>query len=194
MTYIRHNVNISEGQKQKIQNAVKNKTPVSIRLSKNDLNGDHMLLLTPSQINKIVKAKSLNEGVTLNMSLKQLKENLTVEGGFIGALLGMLAPLAARVLPTLLGGLATGLISGGVEKAIGGKGLDKKEKDGFFIQKDNKCYCGEYSGDGLYLRPHKYQPKLGDGIFLKSGGNIYEGSSILNQIPIIGSLFKLFGL
>ena len=190
--YIKHNVNVSEGQKQKIQNAVKNKTTVSIRLSKNDLNGDHMLLLTPSQINKIVKAKSLNAGVTIKMSLKQLKENLTVEGGFIGALLGMLAPLAARVLPTLLGGLATGLISGGVEKVIGGKGL--VQKDGFFIQKGKECYCGEYSGDGLYLRPHKYQTKLGEGIFLKSGCEIYEGSSILNQIPIIGSIFKLLGL
>lgn len=187
--YIEHGVNVSKGQKKKIQNAIENNMPVSIRLSKNDLIGEHVLLLTKGQINKIVQA---DKGVTIKMSKKQLEANKNVQGGFIGTLLGMVAPLAARVLPTLLGGLATGLISGGVEKAIGGKGL--AQKDCFFLQKGGKCYCGEYDGKGLYLSPHRYQPKLGEGVFLKSGGEIYEGSSILNQIPIIGPVLKLFGL
>ena len=168
MSYIKYNVNISETQKSKLENAIKNKTTVSIRLSKNDLNGNHMLLLTPSQINKIVKARSLNKGVTIKMSMKQLKENLTVEGGFIGALLSMLPALASRILPTLLGGLATGLISGAAEKIVK-KGTGVEQKDGFLIQKDGKCYCGEYNGNGLYLRPSNHNQQYGNGLFLKSG-------------------------
>ncbi len=98
-----------------------------------------MLLLTQAQINNIKNAKLKNKGVTLKLSGKQIRANLKVEGGF----LGMLASLAARFIPTLLGGLATGLISGGVEKAITGSGI---ERDGFFVQKDGKCYDGTYSG------------------------------------------------
>ena len=35
----------------------------------------------------------------------------------------MLAGLAAKALPTLLGGLATGLLSGAVKKAVSARGL-----------------------------------------------------------------------
>ena len=191
MSYIRCNVNISKGQENKLQNAIKAKKAVSLRLSKDDLVGNHMLLLTQGQINSIQKAKSRNEGVTLKLSARQIQANLQVEGGF----LGLLASLAARALPflakTILPGLATGLISGGVEKAISGSGV---EKDGFFIQKDGKCCEGTFSGDGLYLNPSNYRPRYGDGLYLKSGGQVYEGGSILNQIPIIGPFLKMLGL
>ena len=45
--------------------------------------------------------------------------------------LGMLASLAARALPTILTGLTTGLLSGGINKAISG--------DGPFLHKHGKC-------------------------------------------------------
>ena len=35
----------------------------------------------------------------------------------------MLAGLATKTLPSLIGGLATGLVSGAVERAVGGNGL-----------------------------------------------------------------------
>ena len=188
MSYIQYNVNISKGQEDKLQNAIRLKKAVSIRLSNHDLIGNHMLLLTQAQINNIKKAKSGNKGVTIKLSGKQIQANLKVKGGF----LGMLAALAARVLPTLLGGLATGLISGGVEKAISGSGI---EKDGFFIQKDGDCIEGTYhEGKGLYLNPSNYRTQYGDGIYLRSGRNVYEGGSILNKIPIIGPFLKLLGL
>ena len=58
------------------------------------------------------------------LSRKQVQVNLKHEGGF----LGMLASLAARILPTLHGGLATGLVSGAVEKAVSGSGLYLQKK------------------------------------------------------------------
>ena len=54
--------------------------------------------------------------VSIKVSKKQVKANTEHHGGFLGTLLG----LASKVLPTLLGGLATGLISGGIEKAVSG--------------------------------------------------------------------------
>ncbi len=188
MSYIQYNVNVSKGQEDKLHKAIKSKKAVSLRLSKDDLVGDDVLLLTQSQISNIERAKAQYKGVTLKLSGKQIRANLKVEGGF----LGMLASLAARFLPTLLGGLATGLISGGIEKGISGGGL--VEKDGFFIQKDSNCYEGTYSGKGLYLSPSGYRTQHGDGLYLRSGGNIYEGGSILDQIPIFGPILRLLGL
>ena len=48
-----------------------------------------------------------------------MKTNIQHRGGF----LGMLAGLGAKALPSLLGGFATGLVPGTVEKAVGGRGL-----------------------------------------------------------------------
>ncbi len=107
----------------------------------------------------------------------------------------MLAGLAATALPwlakTLLPGLATGLISGSVEKAIAGSGV---EREGFIIQKDGKCYEGTYSGEGLYLNPSNYRREYGDGLYLRAGGQVYAGGSILDKIPIIGPFLKMLGL
>ena len=61
MSYIQYNVNISKGQESKLQNAIKSKKAVALRLSKNDLVGTHMLLLTQAQSNIIQKARSVNK-------------------------------------------------------------------------------------------------------------------------------------
>ena len=88
------------------------------------------------------------------MCARQVANNVSYTGGF----LGMLASLAARTLHTLLTGLTTGLLSGGISKAISGNGL--------FIQKHGKCYpVQKCKGDGLYLAPHPPLVK-GDGLFL----------------------------
>ena len=72
-----------------------------------------------------------------------MAKNVSYTAGF----LGMLASLAARALPTLLTGLKTGLLSGGISKAISGNGL--------FFQKHGKCYqVQKCKGDGLYLATH----------------------------------------
>ena len=77
-----------------------------------------MLLLTQAQINNIKKAQSGNKGVTLKLSGKQIQANLKVEGGFLSLLAGLAATALPWLAKTILPGLATGLISSGVEKAI----------------------------------------------------------------------------
>ena len=100
-------------------------------------------------------------------------------------------PLVARALPTILSGLTTGLLSGGINKAISDKGVD----DGLYLHKHDKCYrVQKMKGDGLYLALH---PRFveGDGLFPKHGADISDGAGLLmgknspfKNIPVLGWL------
>ena len=105
-------VNISEGQKEKLQRAIKaGCSAVSIHLGHEDLKGNDILAVTKSQAKKLGKAYENGKGITIRMSSNQLKDNTKIEGGF----LGLLAGLAARALPmlakTVLPALGVGALS-----------------------------------------------------------------------------------
>ena len=186
--YVNVKVNISEGQKKKLQTALQVGGPVSIRLGHEDLNGgDDVLALTNSQVTKITKAYQGGKGITIKMSKSQLAHNKKVEGGF----LGMLASLAARTLPMLaktvlpaLGvGALTGLASSGVQKVMG---------QGLYLKKGG-CVCQvETVGKGLYLGPVSGSgfAAVGDGLYQKKGGKLYDGKSLLSSIPIVGPFLE----
>ena len=179
--YVKVKVNISEGQKQKLQTALQVGGPVSIRLGHEDLHGEDVLALINSQVNKMRKAYEGRKGVTIKMSKTQLSHNMKVEGGFIG----MLASLAARALPMLaktvlpaLGvGALTGLASSGVQKVMG---------QGLYLKKGG-CVCQvETVGKGLYLGPVSGSgfAAVGDGLYLK------DGKGLLSMIPIVGPFLE----
>lgn len=195
MTYNQYHITVSGNQKEKLQNAVKNKKAVCLRLAKGNLTGNDMFLLTHGQIKQIEKAKLQNKGVTLKLSGKQIQANVKAEGGF----LGFLANLASKAIPfivkSVLPGAVSGLISGGIEKAISGSGME------FFVQKDGKCIDCVYNKDGLTLKTNgsglflnPYRATYGDGIFLNSGGNVYEGASVLRQMPYLTGVMNALGL
>ena len=190
--YVNVKVNISEGQKQKLQSALQVGGPVSIRLGHEDLNGEDVLALTKAQVTKIAKAYQGGKGITTKMSKYQLAHNKKVEGGF----LGMLASLAARalpmlaktVLPALCVGALTGLASSGVQKVMGTGTRDQ----GLYLKKGG-CVCQvETDGKGLYLGPVSGSgfAAVGDGLYLKKGGKLYEGKSLLSSIPIVGPFLE----
>ena len=96
--YTNVKVNISEGQKEKLQHAIKaGCSAVSIRLEHKDLQGNDIIAVTNSQAKKLAKAHENGKGITIRMSSKQLKHNKKIEGGF----LGLLAGLTARAVPML---------------------------------------------------------------------------------------------
>ena len=67
----------------------------------------------------------------------------------LASLAGRTITLAARVLPTILSGLTTGLLSGGINKAISGSG------DGLYQHKYGKCFrVQKCKGNCLYPAPH----------------------------------------
>ena len=184
-----YQIKVSEVQKRKLEKAIKNKRrirPVAIKLKHKELTGDDTLLLTKNQLKKVTRAKRFRRGVILKLSKRQVQANMRTEGGF----LGMLAGLASRFLPSLLGGLATGIISAGVEKAVKGHGI-------FLCKQGHRYRVEPVEGNGLYLSPH---PELdgvnGDGLYLGSpDGSIQDGKGLLlganspfKNIPILGLL------
>ena len=185
--YINAKVNISEGQKEKLQHATKaNCSAVSIRLGHGDLKGNDILAITESQAKKLAKAYKNGKGITIRMSSRQLKHNMKVEGGF----LGLLARLAARALPILAKTVlpALGLASTGVQKAMG---------SGLYLKKGGLVSQVETDGHGLYLKPYKGKglKSYGDGLYLKHGGKLYDGIGLLlgpnspfANIPILGAI------
>ena len=50
----------------------------------------------------------------------------------------------------------------------------------------------ETDGEGLYLKPYKGKGlnSRGNGLYLKQGKRITDGSGILTSIPIIGDILK----
>lgn len=107
-----YRITLTENQRNKILQAYKKKSGVSLRLPRNQLTGTHILLLNTRQISRIENAKRTKTGLVLEMSYNQLKLNQS--GGF---------------LPLLLAGLAAlGSLAGG-GAAIANSVLQKKAKD-----------------------------------------------------------------
>ena len=147
--YVNVNVNISEGQKEKIKQAIKAGQAVSIRLSLSDLNGAHLLALTQAQVDKMTKAYQNGAGVTIKISKTQLAHNKTVVGGFTGAILPFLATAGKFLLSRALPSLATGLLSG-VGAAAGSKVVDEISGSGVMYLKKNGVGCKVIpAGQGL---------------------------------------------
>ena len=128
------------------------------------------------------------------MSSRQLKHNVKTEGGFLGALLPVLAGVGRAVAPALLGvakkavpALATGALSG-----LASTGVSKLFGNGLYLKKGGMIAQVETDGQGVYLRPYRGKGlgSCGNGLYLKQGRNIYDGSGILTSIPIIGDILK----
>ena len=189
------NVNLSENQIKKIQQAVNaNCTAMSIKLSADDLDGDHTIFLTNGQYNKLQNARDRGKGFTVRMSSKQLKYNTKAAGGFIGALLPMLGTVARAAAPALMGlakkaipHLATGALSG-----LASTGVSKLFGNGLYLKKGGMIAQVETDGQGLYLKPYKGKGlgSRGNGLYLKQGKRITDGRGILTSIPIIGDILK----
>ena len=106
VVYYKHGFNLSEGQKSKISAAYKNRAGISIRLSEKDLQGNDMLALTQTQLNKI---KNADKGVQIKLSLAQLN-HMVKTGGFLPLL---------TLIPLIAGSVgAAGGLTGGIAAAV----------------------------------------------------------------------------
>ena len=168
--YQKVKLHFSKGQTDKIKKAIQEQSDVSIRLSDSDLEGEHILAVTQSQLNKIAKAYEKGTGVTLKLSKKQLAYNAKVEGGFIGALLPLLGMLGSTLATRVVPALATGLLAG-VGSSAGSAMIDKIAGRGVvYAKKNGKGMKMEAAGSGLFLRPWVNNNSMsGDGLYIKSG-------------------------
>ena len=128
----------------------------------------------------------------IRMSSNQLKHNMKTEGGFLGLLAGLTARtlpmLAKTVLPALDVGTLSGLASSGVQKGMG---------SGLYLKKGGCVSEVETGGSELYLKPYKGKglQSYSYGLYLKQGGQLYDGKRLLlgpnspfANIPILGAI------
>ena len=107
--YHMYGLTVTKTQANKIISGAKKHNSITIRLTKDSLQGSHKLPLTQRQIMQINKAKKVNKGMDLKLSAAQL-EHLEKTGGLI--------PLLA-LLPLIFGRLgAAGGVAGGVASAV----------------------------------------------------------------------------
>jgi len=76
--YTNVHVNISDNQQQKLKHTVDTKSPVSIRLSYEDLCGIDFLALTNSQVNRMTKAYQDGKGITIKINKRQVVHNMKI--------------------------------------------------------------------------------------------------------------------
>lgn len=183
--YTTKKVHVPEKYHERIRDAVTQDKPLPVKIDLTS-DGEDVIALTPGQLLKIERAMRAGKKVTtIRMSRKQVRANVKVEGGFLATLLR----LATKFLPTLLGGLATGLISSGVEKAIkGGNGLYLGKKGHGTVQVDLM------DGGALKLTPSEYEGR--NGLYYRHNGQIFEGKGLLlgenspfKNIPILSLFF-----
>ncbi len=179
--YIDTKVHIGDSQKAKIEKAVEDGTAVTIQFSHEDINGNDVIALTKTQVNKLAKAYQDGKGARIKLSATQLKHNKEMEGGFIGALL---TGLASSVLPSVISyvadkfmgsskGIAAGNSGSGYHLGSLGEGfyLGKFGKGGgpLYVKKGSGMVKVSQMGDGFYLGSYRGNKgrSLSDGYYYK---------------------------
>ena len=169
--YYPYKINLSKGQLEKLKRAIKNRSPITLRLNIKDLSGNHQLLLTERQINKLKKHISKGVGMELRLSKAQISKNLQSGGSVLSSLLQLgtkMLPYAtkaiSKVAPALATGAAQALGSLGIDKIFGGfmipqNKIDKliKYKNLLSQKQKEDLMKALQSGGRLIIKPTKVQ-------------------------------------
>ena len=125
-TYIEYGVTLTPNQKSKLISAIKNKSPLTLRLKHSHLRGSDELMLTRRQITKIKKSLTNGTGSDVKISKTQIRRSVKRGGNLFTRLASLGArflPYAMRgiskVAPALATGAATGLGDIGIKKLFG---------------------------------------------------------------------------
>ena len=70
--YVQYKVNVSENQVDTLKNAIRLKKGVTLCFPKGGIRGDHVLLLTPAQINRLDWVQTEGRRVQIRMSARQV--------------------------------------------------------------------------------------------------------------------------
>ena len=197
-TYHPYKVNLSEGQKDKLEKAIRGRNPISLRLKNSQLSGNDQakttLMLTANQIKKIQKAASQGKGVEIKVSKSQAQK----VGGSLFSALFPLARSAAPMLAKTLGLSAlAGLASEGasqVVKKISGSGQRASRRPqramtgGFLIPQDKI----QKLIDNKHLLTNKQKEQILTA--LQSGGQIVVKPSKKQSGGLLGTMLASIGI
>ena len=132
-TYIEYGVTLTPNQKSKLASAIKNKSPLTLRLKHSHLRGSDELMLTGRQITKIKKSLRDGKGSDIKISRTQIRHS--VKHG--GSLFTSLASLGAKLLPYAIKGISkvAPALATGAASALGDIGIKKLFGRGITIPK-----------------------------------------------------------
>ena len=198
-TYHPYKVNLSEGQKDKLEKAIRGRNPISLRLKISQLSGNDQakttLMLTANQIKKIQKAASQGKGV----KIKVLKSQAQKVGGSLFSALFPLARSAAPMLAKTLGLSAlAGLASEGasqVVKKISGSGQrasrrpQRAEQVGGFLIPQDKI---QKLIDNKHLLTNKQKEQILSA--LQSGGQVVVKPTKKQSGGLLGTMLASIGI
>ena len=122
-TYFEYGVKLTNGQKSKLASAIRNKSPLTLRLKHSNLRGSDELMLTHRQISKIKKSLANGTGSDIKVSKTQIRSS--VKHG--GNLFSSLASIGTKVLPFAIKGMSkiAPALATGAATALGEIGLNK---------------------------------------------------------------------
>ena len=186
MTYVKYGVKLSANQKHKLAKAVSDKSAITLRLTKSDLAGNDILMLTSTQLKRIKKAISNKTGVDLKISKTQIR-NVVQKGGSLWSSLlnlGMKAlPYASKAVPALATGAIQALGSLGVDKIFG-----RGQSGGFLIPQDKINQLIQYKD----LLTKKQKEQIVNAIH--TGGQIIVKPSRTQMGGFLGTLLASIGV
>ena len=100
--YFEYGVNLTDNQKPKLDSAIRNKSPLTLRLKHSHLRGSVELMLTQRQIAKIEKSIANRTGSDIRISRTQIRKSVKYGGNLFTSF----ASLGARVLPYAVKGIS----------------------------------------------------------------------------------------
>ena len=186
MTYVKYGVRLSADQKKKLAKALSNKSSITLRLTKSDLTGNDMLMLTATQLKRIKKAMTNKTGVDLKISKTQIRSVVQKGGSLWSSLLnlGMKAlPYASKAVPALATGVIQALGSLGVDKIFG-----RGQSGGFLIPQDKINQLIQYKD----LLTKKQKEQIASAIH--NGGQVFVKPSKGQMGGFLGTLLASIGI
>ena len=186
MTYVKYGVKLSADQKKKLAKALSNKSSITLRLTKSDLTGNDMLMLTATQLKRIKKAMTNKTGVDLKISKTQIRSVVQKGGSLWSSLLnlGMKAlPYASKAVPALATGAIQALGSLGIDKIFG-----RGQSGGFLIPQDKINQLIQYKD----LLTKKQKEQIVNAIH--TGGQIIVNPSKRQMGGFLGTLLASIGV
>ena len=132
-TCIEYGVKLTDGKKSKLVSAIRNQSPLTLRLKHSHLRGPDELMLTKRQITKIKKSLANGTGSDIKISKTQIRKSVK----YGGSLFSSLASLGAKVLPYAIKGVSkvAPALATGAATALGEIGLNKIFEKGITIPK-----------------------------------------------------------
>ena len=125
--YNKVGLNLSQSQSVKLAKAIHSEKPITIRLSKDQYKGPHIVYLTTRQLNEITKNAGKGVGTALTFSVTQLKANVKSGSGFFGDLIRSGGNWVIDKSIDGVGDLAKDALKGGLKKITGGCLISDKQ-------------------------------------------------------------------